>query len=209
MRRVADERRPRTGRRGFSVIELLVVVAVTSVGFVALLELQVASIRGLTYPANLTAAVNLGEHFLATLHLEAVEWTGNGAQQWNGPQLRYLSTLNPALAADSPDGWQVAYGIEGGSDLFTDQAGSDATYDAGLVRELAPRDNPRFCVHYRLAWATGSERLMRAEVRVMWLRDNASWALFRNCPVEMAQDRYVGQVQSVTLVDQILINSNI
>jgi prepilin-type N-terminal cleavage/methylation domain-containing protein len=205
----AGEHRGRRGRRGFSVIELLVVVAVTSVGFVALLELQVASIRGLSYPANVTAALNLGEHFLATLRLEAVEWTGNGTQQWNNPNLRYLKTLNPAAAADDPNAWQLAYGISGAPDNFTDQGGSDVVYDTGLTRELGPRDNPRFCVHYRLAWATGSERLMRAEVRVMWLRDEGSFALFKQCPLNMAQARYQGQVQSVTLTDQILINTNI
>lgn len=203
------QRLRRSRQHGFSIIELLVVVVVTAVGFVALLDLQVSSIRGLTYPTNLTAALNLGEQFLATLHVEAIEWTGQGSQTWNNPNLKYLSTLNPAFPADSPQAWQVAEGVEGHADLFRDQAGADDWYDAGLLREIGPRQNPRFCLHYRLAWANQSQRIMRADVRVLWLRDDAAWERFKDCRIEMAQARFVGQVQSVTLTDQILINTSI
>lgn len=209
MRRNATERRRRSGRRGFSIIELLVVVAVTSVGFVALLDLQVSSIRGLTYPANLTAAINLGEQFLATLHVEAIEWTGQGNQSWNNPNLRYLSTLNEAVASDAPEAWRVAAGADDAPDLFRDQAGSDQWYDAGLLREIDPRQNPRFCLHYRLVWANQSQRVMRADVRVLWLRDDAAFTQFSDCRIEMAEARFRGQVQSLTLTDQILINTSI
>jgi prepilin-type N-terminal cleavage/methylation domain-containing protein len=195
----------RARRRGFSVVELLIVVAVTSVGFVALLQLQVASIRGLNYPAQLTAAVNLGEHFLATLRMEGIEWTGNGAQTWDSTNLHYLPTLavTQALSANSPQGWQVAV------DHFVDQAGADGDYDRGVLGVIAADKYPRFCIQYRLSWATASQKLIRAEVRVLWMRDEAAWDLdpFRTCDPQMAEARYLSQVQSVTLTDQILINS--
>ena len=199
----------RGGRTGFSIVELLVVVAVTSVGFVALLQLQVASIRGLNYPAQLTAAISLGEHFLATLHMEAIEWTGNGTQTWDGPNLRLLSTLNESANPASPDSWMIAYPNVDDQRHMVDQAGGEDEYDAGLLEEIPSDENPRFCVHYRLAWATASRTLMRAEVRVLWMRDEASWDVhpFVDCDPDMASDQYLSQVQSVTLVDQIMVNS--
>lgn len=205
----ARQHNPRGTRRGFSIVELLVVVAVTGVGFVALLDLQVSSIRGLTYPANLTAAINLGEHFLSTLRVEAIEWTGKNGQTWDNPRLKYLSTLDPTLPADSPDSWQVLPAVDGATDAFRDQAGADDVYDPGLLREIQPRQNPRFCLHYQLVFVSEAENLIRAQVRVLWLRDEASWAEFKDCPLTMAEARFMGRVQSVTLTDQILINTSI
>lgn len=206
-RRQQERRERGRSRRGFSIVELLIVVAVTSVGFVALLELQVASIRGLAYPAELTSAVNLGEHFLETLRMEGLEWTSSNSQNWQN--LRYLGTLDENAASDDPNQWQLAFGVVGADDMFVDQAGSDEQYDRGVVAEFPARQNPRFCLQYRLSFTDEAQRMIRAEVRVLWLRDQGSWTRFRNCPLEMAETKWRGTVQTLTLTDQILINTNI
>lgn len=195
----------RLRRAGFSVIELLIVVAITSIGFVALLDLQVSSIKGLSYPAQLTAAVNLGEHFLQTLRMEAIEWTPQSS--WDDPNLRYLSTMNQNANPNDPNAWQIGTGEIGAPDFFVDQAGSDGVYDVGLLREFPARENPRFCLHYRLSFTNASQRLIRAEVRVMWLRNEARFQKFKNCPLEMAEPQWRSVVQSITLTDQIMINT--
>ncbi len=192
-----------TGKHGFSTVELLIVVAVTSVGFVALLELQVASIRGLGYPAKLTLGMGLGEHFLGTLQTEAVEWTDDGGPNWSNSDLRYLSQFNEA----APDEWILASAPEGVDFALTDSVGSDLWYDGGVLREIPPTGAPRFCLHYRLSWATPNQSVIRADVRVSWLHDEASWSDFKDCPDEMFAPENRGSVTSVRLSELIMRNT--
>ena len=183
------------------MIELLIVVAITSVGFIALLDLQVSSVRGLTFPSRLTNAMNLAEHFLATVRMEAIEWTGPNGRDWNDPAFVYLSQTQT-----NPD-WQVAQVPAGAPDAFLDQAGGETRYDPGLLAEFPTRQNPRFCIQYRLQWTNASQRLIRADVRVLWLRDESSWAQWQSCPASMANANNFGVVQFIALTRQIMINS--
>ena len=183
------------------MVELLIVVAITSIGFVALLDLQVSSIRGLTFSSRLTNAMNLAEHFLATVRMEAIEWTGENGQTWDNGNLTYLPTTQ-----DDPE-WQVAQVALGAADAYLDQGGGETRYDPGLLAEFPSRQNPRFCIQYRLQWTNASRRLIRADVRVLWLRDEAQWARWKDCPTDMADQRNFGSVQFIGVTKQILINS--
>lgn len=199
----AKDSRKRARRGGFTLVELLIVVMITAVGFVALLDLQVSSIRGLNYPAQMNAAINLGEHLIETLQLEAY------VQREGGPTgtLRYLPVLPPFGGGVTDTGWQQAFSNGSSEHAMTDQVGADTTYDVGALTEFPALDRPRFCVRYRLAWV--SENLARAEVRVLWLRDEASWTRFRNCPDEgpdaMEDLNNRDSVQFVTLTEQLIL----
>ena len=191
-------------KRGFSMMELLIVVTITTIGFVALLNLQVSSIQGLAYPTRLTEAVNLADHFLGTLQMEAMEWTPEGTRPWNSPNLRYLPTLQDP-APSWRIAWRDAHEFPDGSvpHKFVNQNGSIIEYDTGLQAEFPAQDNARFCVHYRLSWALPNERVMRAEVRVLWLRKSAAWDDWKDCPLGMEMRR--DAVESVTVTGQVMM----
>ena len=191
-------------RGGFSIVELLVVVVITAVGFGAMLDLQVSSIKGLSYPAQMNAAVNLGEHLLETMQLEAyVRRSGGDTSSQN-----YLPQLPNFNAGTNDTGWLAAYANNGsGQHDMTDQLGADTTYDVEALAEFPTLDRPRFCVRYRLAWV--SQNLIRAEVRVLWLRDERAWTRFRNCPAsgidEMEATHNRDSVQFLTLSKQFIL----
>ncbi len=192
-------REGRARRGGFSLVELLIVVVITAVGFVALLDLQVSSIRGLNYPAQMTAAMNLGEHLVETLQLEAYVRRNGGATGG----LRYLPTL-PAFGTGAADtGWQLAYANGSTEHAMTDQLGADPVYDIGALAEFPTLDRPRFCVRYRLSWV--AQNLIRTEARVFWLRDEGAWGRFRNCPDGMDAAINRDSVQFVTVSEQLIL----
>lgn len=196
-----SSKRARQG--GFSLVELLIVVLVTAVGFVALLDLQVSTIRGLNYPAQMNAAINLGEHLIETMKLESYVRRGGGLTSGQ----HYLPAL-PAYGSGTNDtGWLMAYANGSSQHEMTDQVGADAVYDAGALVEFPALDRPRFCVRYRLSWV--SQNLARADVRVLWLRDEGAWTRFKDCPDsgndEMEAVANRDSVQFVTLTEQLIL----
>ena len=70
--------------RGFSLVELLMVVVVTTLGFVALLNMQMATLRGLAHAKHLAEATNLAENFIEQLRLEFMSWTDIPGQGLDG-----------------------------------------------------------------------------------------------------------------------------
>jgi hypothetical protein len=189
--------------RGFSAVELLIVIGFTSVGFVALLQLQVATIQGLGYPARLNLAAAYGEHFLATLQVEATEWTDQGEQTLSNANLRYLTQFNEG----APQQWILANPPQGPDFALTDYVGNNVFYDSGILREVPATATPRFCLHYRLAWATANPNMLRADVRVSWLREEAAWEDFKDCPAGMLDPVQRGNVHSIRLSELIMRNS--
>lgn len=188
----------RSGNAGFTVIELLITVAITAIGFVALLTLQVATIRGLNFSTNLAAATNLGEHVLATMDVEGVQWVGGVPPN----TLPMLSTIN-----GNEGFWQVWRCDPTAPDAFMNQTGCDnLVFDVGIDSEIPIRANTRFCVQYNLDWANPTRTLIDAQVRVFWLRDEAGlWQTFRDCPVgTMELPANSVNVQFVTVQGQIM-----
>ena len=60
---------------GFSLVELLMVIVVTTLGFVALLNMQMATLRGLAHAKHMAEGTNLAENFIEQLRLEFMSWT--------------------------------------------------------------------------------------------------------------------------------------
>jgi Tfp pilus assembly protein PilE len=168
---------------GFTVVEMMVVVLITVLGFLALFHLQSGVMKATTNSWNLIAATHLAEHFLETVRLESVEWNNDTTQGVGQAQFHYLSPL--ALTTTSTD-WMRAYVSGTGTGFqMSNQAGkligSGREYDTGVVNEFPDNRNQRFCVQYRLTWLV-TNFLVRAEVRVMWPRDDSRAALFDTCP---------------------------
>lgn len=177
----------RRGETAFTIIELMIVVTLTAAGLVALLKMQSQSIKALAGTRNFSEAVNLAEHFIETLKLEAMEWTTDGtsmvADTARFPNLHLIGNPSPG----GTSGWQQAM-VPGDTLKTVGTLGNDSVLDSGLLSEFPWDRNRRFCVHFRLTWLI-PDYLMRVDVRVVWMREDSRQDLYQACPVTMISDQ--------------------
>lgn len=199
-------RRARGKAAGFTLVEMLVVMAISVIGFLALVHLQTANLRGATNAWEMVAATHLGQHLLETIRMEAIEWTNDTTQPYTQAKFQYLRFAPSPAAAGATSGWRRAFG---NSDAFqmVNQAGRLLgvsaplpEYDAGIINgsdfadpssstfgELPDNRNQRFCVQYRLTWLIPNT-LLRAEARVMWPVQEGRGGRYDSCPAGMEND---------------------
>ncbi len=141
----------RVGRsKGFTLVEILVAVAVSAAGFAAVFALQVSNLRGNLSTRDQIAASALAELSLDRLRGDAYMWTEPGAPP--------APLLNAA-----PGEWHTLTPAPVDHNGLTLAA-------AGLPGSALSRQ--RYCVHYWLEPLTGLyEGVMNARVRVLWTRD--------------------------------------
>lgn len=132
--------------RGFTILEILIAVVLTTVGFAAVFALQIGTVQGNTSAREVTGAVALGERFVEALRREAHAWTqANPTTPRLSQAPRQWHTLTPAP-------------VDHNGLPFAANVGS------GLQRQ-------RFCVHFWLDPQAGPYAgLMNARVRVVWPR---------------------------------------
>ncbi len=189
---------------GFSLIEVLIVIAITTIGFLALVNLQIGTLRGVGTSRSMMQAVNLSEHFIETLKSEGLPWTGDASiltsQPTTFPHLRLAGS--PTEGGGS--GWVRAYQSTN-SDSRVGPLGivESDNWDAGAAMEISPERERRFCVHYRLTWVVPNY-LIRADVRTLWMRDESNVGLYQDCPVGMETD--LANVASVTIPGTVMRN---
>jgi len=217
-------------RRGFTIVELLIVVAVTTAGFIALADLQTSSLRGMRSMSRMADALALGENFLEDLRLEFSQWTPETslevlASAGKLPHLAGLPTGAAAQAgAQTPGdgvvggpGWVIG-DEDGGVDRRVGVVGDLSAFPPSPVSPAAPTNagalaattDPNvpggaqpFCLLYRLTWLV-PQRAFRAEVEVQWPLDTANMTNFAKCDT-IAASR-LDEVRSVTLTTTISAN---
>lgn len=149
----------RTARTaGSTVVEVLMAISVLAIGASGVFAMQKSAIVANRNAKNLEIANEISRTWLERLRADSVLWTD-----------RYNSTLSDTrwLHNVTPQGqaaqWfrptQAAIGITGVHDAL------------GRDDAAASAQGP-FCVNLRLSWLRQGEGLMRAEVRVYWLREN-------------------------------------
>lgn len=173
--------------RGFTLVELMAVMAISLIGFLAVLYLQQGVIRGSGNSWNMVQATNLGRHLLESIRLEGTQWYNDSSVGVGGHQqarFLYLQNVgNPAIGGTS--GWRnFDFYPPGTPFTMVDQIGRQVAYDAGTLQEVRPDRNPRFCARYRLTWLIPNQ-LIRAEVRVLWPRDDAPAGRYDQCDAAM------------------------
>lgn len=150
----------RCGRAGYTVVEVMMSLAVLAVGVVGIISMQKVTIAANAHAKNLAIATHIAQSWLGVLEAEGMVWAPD-------------STPSP-LARTT---W-LAQGA-GNSDWF--RPSYDATrlfgpaFDAvgNPVATVDQDPDARFCVDVRLSPLTASNQgggLVRAEVRVIWLR---------------------------------------
>ena len=189
--------------RGFTLVEVIIVIAITTIGFVALLNLQIGTLHTASASRDMQEAINLAEHVSQTMRLEALQWTPTK----NPSDLitaRYLNNAPTDVTEGAATQWLVAYpATEGQPDGRISAVGSDMQYDTGIIGEIGSDVRANYCVHYRLTWLVPN-MLLRADVRVLWPRNQAVFSKYSNCAVGM--ESALQDINSITTPITIIRN---
>ena len=204
--------------RGFTLVELLMVVGVSTVGFVSLFDLQAKSIRGMTNMVRMQRATLLAENFIENLRLEFSQWTPteNLDDPNKFPHLADLGTSDEAIAGGQTPGDNVEGGpgwvigdARKSADRRVPYAGdrhpmgfNDGLREAMISPGMEEDDQP-FCLLYRLTWLQPN-RAIRVEVEVSWPQAGANMSRFEQC--NSIASAHLGEVRSVTVTSTILVN---
>lgn len=192
--------------RGYTLIEVLVVIAVSVIGFLALSHLQTSVLKANENAWNMTGAVRLAAHLQETIRTEALRWyndTFNGQGGVAQNDFQYLRWVGPPTVNGS-SGWRSPEFFPVGTPFaMVNQAGNQTAWDAGVLAHVPNDRNARYCVQYRLTWLV-PDFLIRSEVRVMWPRPQARAGLYDACPADMAD--HPEDVFSITIPSTVMKN---
>lgn len=190
---------------GFTLVELMAVIVVTVIGFLAMLHLQAGVLRANTTARDVVTATQLALHLIETIRIEAMEWTDDGTQGVNQPKFKYLPRVNDEAGpvAGRGSGWRRAYEVPNEPFQMVNAVGRDPTYDPGALQQFPNTQGRRFCVRYRLTWLIPNF-LIRVETRVLWPRAEGQGGLFDACGPNMDTD--VANAYQVTQVTTVMKN---
>jgi len=182
--------RPATSAdRGYTIVEVLVVIAITVIGFLAMANLQASVLRANQNSWNTAGAVHLAQHVQEAIRLEGLEWTNDSFSANGGvgqTKFRYLRHVG-APVVDGTSGWLDAGFYPADTPLALVNQVGRGPYDTGALA-LVPQDrNQRFCVRFRLTWIIPNF-LIRSDVRVLWARPESQAGLYDACPGPEGRD---------------------
>jgi len=166
----------RPSKRGYTMVEVMMGMSLLAIGAAAVISMQRASIQSNLEARKLDMANAIAREWIERLRRDATQWTlpnsSNSTSNYANAQLlsTYLawgatgqttswSYPNAYLASAAvPDGVSPGFDILGRDLKATDILGSTSTPSKAI-----------FCTNIRLNWLVVNT-LMRAEVRVFWLR---------------------------------------
>jgi type IV pilus assembly protein PilV len=166
------------GQRAYTAVELMMAISVFGIGVAGIISMEKVTAVANMHAKNLAIATHIAESWMDMLATDAVMWNhprpGDAAVFSDLNQTTWLNSVAPK--ADNAGNWffpaytaaPVAFG---------------PAFDAlgNPVNPVANAANVAFCSHLRLSWLyqpdSGGNGLIRAEVRVFWLRDGQPFAL--------------------------------
>ncbi|MBN1947088.1 MAG: hypothetical protein JW797_15540 [Bradymonadales bacterium] len=168
------------GRPGFTMIELLVLLFLATVGMVTVYGIQLAGNLVQRHARDINAARSLASTTLTRLRGETINW--NSDADLNATRMPLISwALNGSQGIGGGAGRWVALPAAGtvGSPRQNALGIPNDPTDARVqnVPETVRAYNPRYCVHYNLQWVgqilnpldpSAPRELLRAQVRVFW-----------------------------------------
>jgi len=142
--------------RGYTLVELMMALALFAIAVVGIIAMQKITITSNAHAKNMAMAQRIAQAWAGQLEMDATAWRSAFGAGW----------LNDANV------WQRPPHIPARS--------FGGAFDA-LGNPLADADvaQARFCTHVRMAWLypstmdVGGNGMLRAEIRVFWLRDGA------------------------------------
>ena len=169
---------PRNG--GYTIVEVMVTVAVATLGFIAVVDLQSSSLRGLTNARNTTVAIHQAEHFIEMVRAETLQCTPSVGM----PECDFLpkDTVGDSFRT---------YGTT--ADNFLPPAESLQRISQGITREIPTSRQRQLCIQYRSTWVI-QNRVMRLDTRVLWPYENTDLSNYFTCSTAPIPSPTSGQV---------------
>ena len=161
-------------QRGFTVIEILLAVAITTVGFAAIFSLQIGSMQANISARDLSAAMNLAERYTEVLRKDSYTWTESNLP---GPRLNLPLEEWHTLTPDPVDHNGMA------------SVDDDPEFGSELFRQ-------RFCVHFWLGRLNGIySQMLTGRIRVIWPRTSMDASELSGVCPEDAADNFRNNVR--------------
>lgn len=153
--------------RGFTILEVMIAVVVISIGFLAMMAMQVTFISGTTSARDVGTATKLGESIAEQIRAEGVMWSTLSPEF--GAEARLLNTI----AANARLG---SYHMLRGGRPFNhisiprgDDDGAPYLVDNSLVTGSLATLNSKFCVDAKANYLPGSNQgVLTGQIRVVW-----------------------------------------
>jgi len=162
-------------QRGYTAVELMMAISIFGIGVAAIISMEKVTAASNAHAKNLAIASHIAEAWLDNLANEGTVWnyptTGNGSNDLNNDTiwLRQVGTNQDAAA-----NWFLP--------AYSGPLNFGPAFDA-LGNPVNTALNPTavaFCSHLRLSYlyqpGADGNGLIRAEVRVFWLRDGQQFA---------------------------------
>ncbi len=162
-------------QRGYTAVELMMAISIFGIGVAGIISMEKVTSVSNQHAKNLAIATHIAESWLDTLSTDAVGW--NHPRTGDATNLSDLATdtvwLQSVLPnADAAANWFLP--------VYSAARSFGPAFNA-LGDPVNPATGPvAFCSHLRLSWLYQPTRdgngLIRAEVRVFWLRDGRAFA---------------------------------
>lgn len=165
-RHVRAARRTRLARAGYTLIEIMMALAVLAGGAAAIMGLQQAAIRGNQEANEMATATRIAEMWLDRYRLDGLRWTTGGPTATPGPTQFTNTAFMQAMPASGSTGWHVP-------PSSTTFLAATSLQQTGNPTGATGAPSPYFCVQSNLTWVYLGTAI-RADVRVFWRR--RSWA---------------------------------
>jgi type IV pilus assembly protein PilV len=163
------------GSRGYTFVELLMALLIFSIGVTGVIAMQKITVTSNQHAKDLAIATQLAQAWIDQLHADAIAWNHPSASQAANDLAETAWLSNVAV---NNNNWMLpAYVATRSFGPGFDVQGNP------LDPSDAASPSVKFCTHLRLSWlyqplATSTitgNGLIRAEVRVFWLRDGRPW----------------------------------
>jgi type II secretory pathway pseudopilin PulG len=160
-------------KRAYTIVELMMALTVFTIGVTGIISMQKVTVVANQHAKNLAIATHVARAWLDQLAADAGAWSQ--ASPSNLAQTTWLNQVAAGATAWIRPAHSVARDFGPGFDALGNVVNADLAENAARVR---------FCTHLRLSWLypadgvavggitpTLGNGLIRAEVRVFWLRE--------------------------------------
>ena len=167
-------RRARRNRakEGFTLVEVMMAIAILTASAVAIVGMQEAVIHGNIEARQLGTATSIARSSAELLRLDALNWTTSSVGSTTFTATRFLRAV-PSAATAIPSPWLPFGAASSAPERFRDYYGVNTAVAADMV----------YCVQSRFAWIFPGN-LLRADIRVWWTRSGTAvnHAPYAGCP---------------------------
>lgn len=147
--------------RGYSIIEVMIAIALLAVASSGIVALHKVSTFGHIRAKNLLQASQIGRLWVERLRTDAASWNyPSPVYPGVAPNINQTAWLQNVVG--NPNAWFRPVEVAGRGSAAFDALGNNVP-ESQLV-------NATFCTHLRLAWMYPNS-LLRADVRIFWLRE--------------------------------------